>query len=119
MDIEKLQKVQERMRAVLNEEKPLVGFEDLAKATGLWEVAESGSLDEPCVIRVGACEFVEEDETSMSLDGSDEEKLKKEVEGELREIVAALEGDADNGEEEQSIELSPAQTLRVKKAILN
>ena len=40
MDIAKLKSIEERMRAVLNEEKPLIEFSALAKETGLWQVVE-------------------------------------------------------------------------------
>src|SRR3954447_14573585 len=119
MDVEKLQKVQERMRAVLNEEKPLVSFEDLAKATGLWEVVESGTVDEACAIRVGACEFVQDDETSMTLEVCNQAALQQEENVELWQIHDALEGDAEKDGAEIPVKLTPAQELRVKQPVLN
>jgi hypothetical protein len=119
MDIPKLQTVQERMRTIINEEKPLTGFSDLAKATGMWKVLEEGSMDEPCVIEVGAATFVEDDESSMSLDDCSEDKLANEEERELDQLLDAIHGDDAVENIAQQFEPTDAQKLRMKKAILN
>ena len=113
MDIAKLKSIEERMRAVLNEEKPLIEFSALAKQTGLWQVVEEGSSDEACVISIGACTFIEEDDSSMALEDCSEKALAKEEDSEATHIIDALE---QNG---PSPKLSKVQMLDLKKAILN